>query len=190
VENKQPTQAEYLQTAFFGLRYAGKTIGTCRFPRGDIERITEWTKNPKNFLVIVGPAGTGKTHFSSAMIEFMLNKVNSLRAYTEDDLLRRVRQKISEGNGDYIEYLRGLVDDNFIIIDDVGSSGHTDWREEIIFETINYRYETMWPTLITSNLLEADFYQIYGQRIASRLFAKENTIIDLSGMKDLRQEGK
>jgi len=140
-------------------------------------------------MVIVGPAGTGKTYFCSAMVEAMANKVNSLRGYNERDLLRLVRQKISNSNGDYLEYLHDLIDDNFLILDDLGSSGHTEWREEILMEAIDFRYETMWPTLITSNLFEKEFYETYGQRITSRIFAKENTIINLADMKDLRKDG-
>jgi len=105
--------------------------------------------------------------------------------------LRKVRQSISDNSsGDYLEYLHSLLDDDFIIIDDVGSSGHTEWREEVLMEAIDFRYENMMPTMFTSNLSKQDFYEVYGQRIASRLFATENTIVSLDGMEDFRQFGK
>jgi len=145
----------------------------------------------KNFLVITGPAGTSKTYFCSAMIEIIFNKFETFRAFDERDLLRKLRQGMgSSMHGDYLDHLQQLIDDELIIIDDVGSSGHTEWREEALMEAIDFRYGSTLPTIFTSNLSKKDFYQIYGQRISSRLFAKENTIIDLEGMPDLREKGK
>ena len=150
--------------------------------------MTNWLKNPKHILLMTGPVGTGKTYFCSAVLERMFGKVQHCRAHKEGSLFRRLRQGFSENSaGDYLTHLKGLIDDEFIIIDDVGSTGHTDWREEILMEAIDYRYTSGLPTLITSNLSRKQFYEIYNTRIGSRLFAKRNTIIDLEGMPDLRQ---
>lgn len=126
----------------------------------------------------------------SAFLDFMPSKCRTFRAYSERQLFERIRQGISSGQGgDYLAHLHDLIDDDFIIIDDLGSSGHNAWREEIIMEALDYRYKDCRKTLITSNLSELDFRQIYGERISSRLFASENIIISLFGMPDLRQKG-
>ena len=82
-----------------------------------------------------------------------------------------------------------LIDDDFVLIDDVGSSGHNEWREEVLMEAVDFRYRSKKPTVFTSNLTVLETYRIYGNRIGSRLFAKENTHIDLSEMPDLRERG-
>jgi len=182
------SQVKALQERLFGKRYIGACIGKLSTPAGTLEKISSWVKKRENFLVIVGPAGTSKTYFCAAMIEILYEKFETFRAYDERDLFQRVRSSMI-GSGDYLQFLGLLLDDDLIIIDDVGSSGHTDWREEVLFDAIDQRYSSMKPTIVTSNLTKKDFYNIYGQRISSRLFAKENTIINLEGLADLREEG-
>ena len=86
--------------------------------------------------------------------------------------------------------MRDLIDDVFIIFDDVGASGHTEWRQEVLMDLIDYRYESMLPTVFTTNLSPKEVYSSYGPRIGSRLFSKENTILFYEDMPDLRLEGK
>lgn len=140
---------------------------------------------------MTGEPGTGKTYFCAAMVDAMCDRVQHLRYFDERDLLRRIRQGLSESStGDYLGHLQDLLDNQLVILDDIGSSGHNEWREEVLMEAIDLRYRKMLPTIITSNLSRKEFFETYGKRITSRLFAKENTIIDLNGMPDLRQEGK
>lgn len=148
-------------------------------------------KKADGIALIHGPCGTGKTYFCSSLIEYLPNSCLSFRAYNERDLMQRIRDGIRENSsGDYIKNLHHLIDDDFIIIDDIGSSGHTDWREEILMEAIDYRYRNKKLTLFTSNLGKKEFTQVYGDRISSRLFAKENTIVNMSGMTDFRSQGE
>lgn len=144
-----------------------------------------------NFLVILGPPGTGKTYLCASLLEFAMKRFRDYRAYSERELFRRIRGGISDSStGDYIKHLHSLIDDQLVILDDIGSSGHTEWRQEVLMEAIDVRYSSKAATIITSNMTKKEFIQIYGKRIASRLFAKENTVIDLSGMVDMREQGK
>ena len=82
-----------------------------------------------------------------------------------------------------------LADDDLIIIDDLGSTGVTDWRKEVIFEFIDFRYSIKKPTILTSNLSLDEIGRDYGWRVKSRLEAKENIVVDMFECPDLRQEG-
>lgn len=142
-------------------------------------------------MVITGEPGTGKTYICSALIDAMSKSQATLRYYNERGLLRIIRQRVSEKtSGDYLGHLQNLLDDEMIIIDDLGSSGHNEWREEVLMEAVDFRYQVMKPTVFTSNLSRTDFYKTYGARIGSRLFATENTHINMEGVGDLRQQGK
>jgi DNA replication protein DnaC len=141
-------------------------------------------------MVLVGPPGVGKTYFCSAILENIPKGIRFLRGYSEKDLLRRVRQSFSgSGNGDYVTYLQSLIDDDLVIIDDIGASGYTEWRDEILFDTVDYRYSTKKPTILTTNLTMKELGETYSHRLKSRIFASENTVIDMSDCSDLRQEG-
>lgn len=145
---------------------------------------------PKNMLVFCGNPGIGKTYLCAAFMEWIITEFDAFRYWHEDNLLQRVRDSISEGNGDYFRALSYLIDDPIVILDDLGCNKPNEWREEIIFHTIDERYNSMLPTIITSNLSKQDFRDKYHPRIASRLFAKENIIIELHDEPDLRENGK
>lgn len=148
---------------------------------------------PKHNLVLIGPPGTGKTYICSALIDVMLDYTldpRSFRVYKEINLLSKLRSKISDGCGDYDAYLKELVDDRMIIIDDLGSSSHTEFREDVLFSLLDYRYERRLPTIFSTNLSKGDINETYNDRIYSRLFAEENTVIDMRGMPDRRTLGQ
>lgn len=91
--------------------------------------------------------------------------------------------------GDYLESLKWLIDDQLLILDDVGSTGVREWREEVLFDLIDSRYNSMLPTVITSNFTKADFKKLYHPRVCDRLFASENTIIEITDVQSLREQG-
>lgn len=191
MQNEINKKIEELQEKCFGSRYVGASLSQFSFSKDIDEGILRWVKNPADFLVVIGPKGCGKTHLCSALLAILYFKFKSFRAYNERDLLRRIRLAISEqGSGDYLDYLHGFIDDEMLEVDDLCSSGHNEWRGEIVFELIDYRYRKKMPTVITMNLKEYEFSKEYGGRSASRLFAKNNLIIDLDGFSDLRKDGK
>jgi DNA replication protein DnaC len=146
-------------------------------------------KQKKNFLVFCGNPGIGKTHFCSAMVEWAMENFQSFRYFNEAQLLQKLRESMEGSKGDYLSCLDTLIDDPLIILDDIGSQGVNEWRQEVIFDAIDKRYNSMLPTVITSNFTRRDFESKYNGRVASRLFATENTIIELHNEKDRRQEG-
>lgn len=136
-------------------------------------------KNPTNFLVYLGTTGVGKTYFCAALVEWIVTYFDSFRYYNEADLFNRLRDSI-DTKVDYHKTLEMLLDDDIIILDDIGSSGLTEWRVEQIFAAIDERYNSMKPTIITSNLIRRDFEKMFHQRVVSRLFSKDNIIIEIN----------
>lgn len=153
-----------------------------------MKTLQAWCKNPKNFLFITGSPGCGKTYIASAMLAWMYGNVGSFRIWNDQHLLERLRNFISSDmRGDFGKEIEYLIDDEFIILDDMGSSQLTDWQVDVWFKVINTRYENALPTLITTNLTSKEIYENLGPRTHSRIFAKENKIIDMHEYKDLRQ---
>lgn len=115
-----------------------------------------------------------------------MENFKSFRYFTEHELLKRVRNSMQTLQGDYLDTLKLLIDDPFLMIDDLGSCGVNEWREEIIFNILDQRYNSMLPTIITSNFSVAEFKKTFHGRIASRLFASENMVIEINNGEDLR----
>lgn len=154
-------------------------------------------KDPKHMLIWLGGTGTSKTFFSASLGEWILKKFQFNRVHKEEDLQKRLRAFISEGYGDYIAELKYLIDDDIVILDDVGAAinadthANKDWSfaRRILLEFIDYRYNIMKPTIITSNFNRDQIYEIYGERIHSRMFASENIIIETFNQTDKRTLG-
>lgn len=182
----------------FDKRYIGATISKFGCPPREAEKILDYMENPKGMLVVLGIPGTGKTYLCSALVEWGLKNFASMRYHNEKKLLEHLRLGISEGQGDYARNLEHMIDDDFVMLDDVGSGINPEkvtyrdleWRREIFFHFLDTRYNSMKPTLITSNFNEENFKDVYSERICSRLFSKENLIVKLfEGVEDKRQNG-
>jgi len=145
-------------------------------------------KKGKKSLVLLGPPGTGKTYLCAALVDFVYRRFGHPRYWKEAKLYAHLRDAI-ENTHDYMLTLELCLDDNFVYIDDIGSTPPNDWRKEVLFNAIDIRYNMEKPTVFTSNLNKTQISQMYEPRIASRLFSSENTIITLWENEDLRSRG-
>lgn len=175
-------------TALRAERYVGASLSQMKWGKVDMAKLDAFMKEKKNFLVILGSPGTSKTYLCSALSEWILENFQTYRYWMEGCLFERLKRGFEshEGSPKVLEY---LVDDELIILDDVGSNSWTEWKEDMFFDLINMRYNSMMPTIITSNLTRKQFYDTYQPRVTSRLFAKENTVIELKDAQDFRELG-
>jgi DNA replication protein DnaC len=56
-----------------------------------------------------------------------------------------------------------------LVLDDLGSEQNSSWASEKLFQLLNYRYNSRFPTVITTNNLRL---QSVDERIRSRLMDK------------------
>ncbi len=179
-----------LKRRVFGNRYAESTLHSISLSNDETTRILKFLKEGKYFLVYCGNAGIGKTTLCAALFDWAFWNVGSFRYWHESELLKRVRSSMEETKGDYLQALKYLIDDDFLIIDDIGSSEPNQWRKDLLFDAIDERYNSMQPTVITSNFPIKTFWKVFHERFCSRLFAKENTIIELLENADFRKPTK
>jgi DNA replication protein DnaC len=147
--------------------------------------MSDWLKGKKHFLVLMGRVGCGKTYLCSAVIDWMVDKTDDIYFMREGALLERVKAGFAQ-EWDWRVQLKYITDHYFFLLDDMGSTRDTEFQKDILTEFIFSRYESGLPTVISTNYNEAQIKQILGERIHSRLFAKENTVIDMFGYPDLR----
>jgi len=144
-------------------------------------------RNRENFLILTGPAGTGKTDIVMAMCEWVVAAFDTYRVHIESDLYDKMHP--SDHHWATKTELENFIDDQFILIDDIGSHNDSSWVERILKDTIDFRYRNRLCTVFTTNLSKYDFYKRFHPRIGSRLFATENTVIDFTGLPDYRELG-
>jgi len=174
------------QEDIFGKRYTSASMARIHFPVDVLEKIMKWCKSNKNMLIILGAPGTGKTYFCAALTMWSLNCHESRRYCNETKFLAYLREAIDKGH-DFVHRLKEIIDNELFIFDDLGSQAPNEWRTGVIFDLIDERYSSLRPTVITSNLTKSEIMDQYGERIASRLFSKANTVIEMHDGFDLRQ---
>lgn len=195
-KEKEKRIAEY-KIRNFGQRYWDASLCKLEGNPVAIQKIHDWMKKPRNMLIYHGTAGIGKTYLCAALAEWYFEKFSCFRYWKEEDLLRKLRNGISEGSGDYLENLSHYIDADFVILDDVGSginpekSSYRDleFRREVFFSFLDNRYNSMKPTIITSNFSKEEFEMVYSKRITSRLFSAENLDIEIMDGIDKRTLG-
>lgn len=186
----------------FDSRYKNKSLSGVLLPEDLQKQLSCWMKKPfwdKRILLFIGTPGLGKTDFFSRLGEWVGENFDSARYYLETSLLGRMKNDISEGTGSWEGNLRYLVDDDLVVLDDVArwavkngefNPDRNEWAREVFQEFLDLRYNKRLPTIITSNLNRQQLKLLYGDRVASRLFATENTFIECFDPNlDLRSQG-
>jgi DNA replication protein DnaC len=179
-----------------GIRYEEACLAKLDLPMPHMEQLNQWTNNPTGFLVILGNPGIGKTYFCAALANYFLKQNGPRTLYmTERDFLSHIRSKISDPGSDYsyeiekmasYEYERGKK--CVWMLDDIGSSQMTEWQKEVLQTFIDSLYSNKTPAIVTSNVWSRDMTDKFSHRFKSRLMAKENSIIEMSGQ-DKRELG-
>jgi len=165
--------------------YANAHLSKLQLPQEVIEKIFSWWKGKRNMLVFLGNPGCGKSYLIAALIHELIDKRQTFRYFHEKDFYSQMRKTI-EKNWDYEYEIKRLCETPFLFMDDLHSSVSTDFQKECLFNFIDQRSISEYPTIVTSNLFLDQMKSVYEERFISRLKNKKNTIIELNWI-DKRQ---
>lgn len=121
----------------------------------------------KNSLLFLGGVGTGKTHLAAAIANELIDRGIPVLFGTFIDHLQKIKDEFNHTSLD--TYLSRMKSIPMLIIDDIGKEKKTEWSQQTLFDVINYRYEHMLPTIITSNFDDSGLMNHVGNATASRL---------------------
>lgn len=140
-------------------------------------------------LILTGPTSSGKTHAAAGVLRRAIpayvamtgNPRSGARYLTVAswrwwNLAALASAMRPGGDVDGAKVLRESTEATLLVLDDLGTARMTEWVEEYFYTLINTRYETMRPTIVTTNLTPAEFKNTLGERIASRLAAGAVTV--------------
>ena len=133
--------------------------------------------NPDGWLVLIGRNGCGKTHLAAAIANQHLVQGSLVLFATVPDLLDHLRATFAPTSPVvYDQLFSSMREAELLVLDDLGSEQNSPWASEKLFQLLNYRYNSRFPTVITTNSMRL---QTVDERIRSRLMDR-SLVIEVS----------
>ena len=134
----------------------------------------QYAENPKGWLTLVGPNGSGKTHIAASIANYCIESEQVVFFIHVPDLLDHLRATYAPTSAlTYSDLYTQVVEAPLLILDGLGAHSSTPWAEEKLQQIMNHRFNAELPTVITTatELAELDPYT------RSRIEAKGLSII-------------
>ena len=145
----------------------------------------EFAQNPNGWFLLIGPNGCGKTHLAAAIANQSLEDGALVLFATVPDLLDHLRAAFAPTSSEvYDQLFARMREAEVLVLDDLGAQQSSPWANEKLFQLLNYRYNSRFPTVITAN---SRGLQGIDERIRSRLTDSSLvTTVILDRAKDFR----
>ncbi len=122
-------------------------------------------------LVLWGQPGRGKTHLAVGLLRRLClesaGRPRRIRYVEPNQLIQTMKAQIGGAGGDRVD-LAKLIDVDVLLIDDL-ILPRTDFEQSVLDELMTRRWQRGGPTLVTTNLTEAELHGSLSPRVASRL---------------------
>lgn len=120
-----------------------------RFARA-VEQAEMFANEPRGWLLLLGPPGSGKTHVAAAIANVRLGLAEPVLFVVVPDLLDHLRSAFSPSSEtSYDELFETVRTHPLLILDDFGSHSATPWAQEKLFQIVNTRFNHQLPTVLT-----------------------------------------
>lgn len=138
---------------------------TCQYATQFEDRLTQG-----GGLIFAGKPGTGKTHLAAAIAQQVMKTGRSVLFISVLRAIRLVKECYRrQSTKTEQQAIESFIAPDLLILDEVGVQFGTETEKLILFEILNGRYEAVLPTILISNLTEAELTHYVGTRVMDRL---------------------
>jgi DNA replication protein DnaC len=139
-----------------------------------------FTRDPKGWLVLHGPNGSGKTHLAAAIALNLRAKGRPVLFMRVPDLMEFLRHAYDEeslyvrsvgesGSMNLLDRLETIRRAPVLVLDDLAAESDTPWVREKLYQILDYRGVERLPTVVTLNIGPNEWADKLGARVADRL---------------------
>jgi DNA replication protein DnaC len=133
-------------------------------------------------LILFGTTGTGKTHVSTAIAKTVIERGYEVLYNTIQNIIDDFEaDKFRHGYGPHEPLGQKYLDCDLLIIDDLGTEFSTQFSLSVIYNILNTRLNKGLPSIISTNLKNAEFNTRYEDRIYSRLVGRDSILLNFVG---------
>jgi DNA replication protein DnaC len=128
----------------------------------------EFAEEPRDWLLIYGPNGCGKTHLAAAIANRCRARGERPVFFVVADLLDYLRHLMDRETGvSFLDGFNQLRNAPLLILDDLGAQSDVSWVRDRLFQLINHRYIARLPTVFTVS--NDSLQRLVEERILARL---------------------
>src|SRR5260370_40822832 len=123
-------------------------------------------------LLYLGSCGVGKTHLAVAVLKALLLKglPGGGLFYDFRDLLKEIQDSDNPNTQtSELKVLSPVYDADVLVLDELGAGRPTEWVQETMTHIINKRYNDKKITIFTSNYLDTENTNPYGETLCDRV---------------------
>jgi DNA replication protein DnaC len=131
-----------------------------------LDETRKFAEDPRGWLVICGPVGSGKTHLACAVANFRISKGHPAFYITAAELLDHLRATFSPSSEiEYDELFEQIKESALLILDNMNYSATTTWSKGKLDQLLEHRFNSRLPTLITTSMSVEEFSNDYAGHI-------------------------
>lgn len=135
-------------------------------------------------LTLAGPPGTGKSHLLLGIAWELVERGCLVLYRRQPDLMLELRKSF-ESHG-FESTQRGFMEAGWLVIDDLGIEGLTEWGRGVLDSLIDYRWSHRLPLAVGTNLKSSDLSPRLADRLNDRMVGRVVQIAAPSYRKEVR----
>jgi DNA replication protein DnaC len=118
--------------------------------RSVLEICRQFAKEPRDWLVLQGDYGCGKTHLAAAIANQRVAEGHPALFVVVPELLDHLRATFSPNSqARFDQRFEEVRTAPLLVLDDLGTESASPWAREKLYQLFNYRYVARLPTIIT-----------------------------------------